>query len=1476
MRIQLVEFNERIVDGPPTTEPNTVLRNIYNTIPGPAFRYSAFSTVWYHCYSPALNDEVKIRLPEVVTDKHWLRITVYHIHVKVKESKFPSMLQSHRKGAIGEDASCLILGRGYLQLLTDNLCLLPDREHTVEIYGENLNDDSTVDEDSPTPSITNWGSKKRASTDISPCSVKIRTRAYSSLISTNKAIQTLLVSQPSPLGYLPSSNMPIVYRNEPVRLGPPYDDLKIQREESNLAEAAAALQQASAIEVTKHFLVIMRILIRVLCGGTCRYKAEYSNPYAHPMPRCRTFLSMLLVFGKVSPDVHHSGYREDRATGEDLLNAYVEYLFDEEVPNYGTASRRGTEDNLEIDPETKESDYFSEVVEHLVLESLRVVIHSEIHDAVATVAKEMKAGEEFPTPGTVLFNLTQRHLRWWSLIGNTPFNSEKAWFESSDGNPWCSIGVSALRSDDYHTTPSKDELTLSPVIRRFDKLEGYAERKLRVGLGKKGSIETQWWPWLYEVIVCQWNSLLLQLQDNELGEVDNEEYSGEDVDESRSDASFVDEPTSYPFAKESIPASTESTEDIRTLALDHGPILLKMILKSLAMRLKREGHTCPVILDDQFMSALERLVMTLSSEIVSLVKGPWRSRKVNVALAQFLRSLFILVAPIQVSKLIYYYCATLRKKTKAIEIELRLQFIEELSLYDKLVSVNFPFTLDETGSHFKPGSLRSSIESHFRLGGSGMAGVRNPPNNWIAHLFCDEIMVAYRHEERVVKERAMAAIRDLFCRHSYDMRYQDEESRRRIASMYLPLIQEIVCETDSLIASTCDLTERKEVLSVLLYLLQDVPERLLREEWRSMTKMQVTSRLLTPCNSSSGRLTSNEGVPARPPSMSMHVQPPIIRFLKLLHVMLDSFEFPLSPGGDQGDPSIILVPWLQLAGGDMDEKAPATKPSTLRGAGQVKGASDALSKLDHLRQSNTRTSMLKRGKVRGRGEERKWKSHAIKHATDTMKNQTYMASVSNITPNTMIKAAQNVSHESSNIVLYTLTIILEECPPKLITVNDYSSFTNTRSPYGDFMILAVSLILHGLMTYISEEAIVRYFAGAQLYIRRFGYRSFIAAAGDTLQDWLRTTLSYCSSQHIRPRTAACDFFLYLYQSCFHYTGTINHVLRVSLAIFDDVILSALGDVKRKTKSKSDSIKYLLPLQLSLRQMKNTLDIATLTTSKYKQFKLCMKSVFSSLELLLTAECELHEYFSEFVDDVPNWDGTKTLDCTLTSENSRGRVRESPKSPSSAGSHLSAATNLNFDLEAVMEHFAKASELFDANEFPRIRIMWLERLAKLQDRYGNKSESAEIRWQIYKVCDSVKTVWETLWAPRPKMFWSRASRSEGRESQIQFLDELYSLLEKPPSKPWPDLSCLLQHMQSALTVAADTFASVGLIHLAERCCCHYLGLCRANGTIGLMTPEYGKMFKTLENLSDAKLRFAMGSFYRVQYSGQGMKIQNNFL
>jgi hypothetical protein len=77
-----------------------------------------------------------------------------------------------------------------------------------------------------------------------------------------------------------------------------------------------------------------------------------------------------------------------------------------------------------------------------------------------------------------------------------------------------------------------------------------------------------------------------------------------------------------------------------------------------------------------------------------------------------------------------------------------------------------------------------------------------------------------------------------------------------------------------------------------------------------------------------------------------------------------------------------------------------------------------------------------------------------------------------------------------------------------------------------------------------------------------------------------------------------------------------------------------------------------------------------------------------------------------------------------------------------------------DFDAVMEHLWKTSNVFDVIRLPKQKIKWLENLGRLLDHRKIRGDGSEVRWRIFKICESVEKTWESQWAPRQPLDWEK--------------------------------------------------------------------------------------------------------------------------
>ena len=1181
----------------PYTPGSKPLENIYrnDSLGGSHFSTEAYTRVSYHCRNPQMNDEIKVKLPNVISSKHWLKFTVVHCHVKPIATRTNILSNLIRPSVEKTLEDCIELGFGYLPIVTSGETLIEDSEYIILMIAPA----SEAKVGPPVLGNENFLTKSLESTITNTSTmisnighangaaevpfIRVRTKAFTSLFSSDKRVQAALKYYPIPLGILPSSLM-----KEECALQIIQNSLSSVPKEAKLITAIADLSKASSVEISRHFFTIMRELIRAMLAGTGVYDEFYVNPYKHNKVRCQGFLTMLQVIGKISNDQTNPSSTEETSLEKEFMNAYVDFIFDEEVPistfNYFTQSvaintlddrssvsvvnqhensensdsatslndkslqdeaidlhrysrkvvkidenpvsaesisidivennknsidaeyqsesdeeslvpasegtspensesklpedlpglvkhesalhRTSSRQNVlvrtssrinvvnfdaeallesektnltdapsnengfpmvksdssyvidegfeeddaflenqdidefnllpqspqrkswgkyitdalwssggllpldQLDKEDAESSnvlfeytmkYLDEVANHVTLQTERVIFEILIELSVHSISKQIVTKNSNDDYGIPLeeqniigkYRFKENYYQESEEIINQnikfPFISDKSWFSAIDSGLYRDprdISVGDMNENIHDSSCNIIEgvkkrsttLNIFPVLPKYDYIEGFRDRTLRISGLKRQSEDSncsdnlvgiQWWPWLYEVIIFQWVSVLTIT------------LSSVSLISSTNTESIVG---GYPFEqehmvpKQKLTTSAPSRENTRFLLLEHGPILLKLIHKSLIYRLKREHKRPPILLDEQFFSALENLVMLLSVEIATASAGIWRSKRLNLSLITFLRSLFAVITPYQAIRLIRSYFRALRTKNKLEETDLRLQALENICLFDQMVAVNFPFVMDAPYAMFSftLSALKGKPDTNtcLQFTAFGIRSTTSPAPYCLAHTIIGEIFTAYRQDDKKMKDSAIEILRNLLLKHACDARYNRGDAQERITCMYLPLIKEIIDQKNRLLSLKYDSPERKEILAILLYILQGIPRNVLRYRLRTLSCLPIladsdkrlSKRMSDPVFLREESLKLNAGNRSSVKSMSKLTKQdqdssgflpktsfqelPIASLLMILHLALDTFEVPklnLSSIGSYFNPSSELI-----------------------------------------------------------------------------------------------------------------------------------------------------------------------------------------------------------------------------------------------------------------------------------------------------------------------------------------------------------------------------------------------------------------------------------------------------------------------------------------------------------------------------------------------------------------------------------------
>lgn len=754
----------------------------------------------------------------------------------------------------------------------------------------------------------------------------------------------------------------------------------------------------------------------------------------------------------------------------------------------------------------------------------------------------------------------------------------------------------------------------------YDSLAGYRERAVTID-DPSNALGKHWWPWLYEVLTFQWGAVLaLILSSLQLISSSNLE-------------SIVG---SYQFDYELSQISDK--RDWRTILMEEGPLLLRMIYKSLAMRIQREGKRAPVLLDEQYFNALENLVMLIAVEASTTVVGLWRSKKIILSLSHFLRSLFALVAPNQVLRLLRSFFKTIRKsRGKNEEVDLRLLMIEELSLFDYFIALNLPYSLDAPVHCFSFTCIDPSIVSVVSMNPYTSVGLRYETSQTpyaLVHLLINEIIFSCRQDYRK-SEKAWEILRDLVVRHSYDQRYQSKDAQQRIICMYLPLIHEITSEVNHLAALRYNSAERREALSILLYVLGGTPVRLLRSRIRTISSQIYMSNGTGVTFPDNGAATTRSSIFNESDKFIAQTKLGnsfISDFLRLMHLLIDTFEIPYNLSNStmsSKDEAFLklLSPSVQLdssARAELNHKSVSgrkiTVSETLTAPPQRQSLLANLTNLDQRMQSRKTTSVTSRKSNSGalKEGERGWIEHARKVATIATEKERSVI-IKPISRDDALFCAEKFSASATKIMLSVLWIIIEECPKIIIEQQSQSTHmeddvsgtskpvspllnstplrqqcieesiicSNEEKELAAFLRQALCVPLHALYCNQVDSALAEIYSFISSIVKRFGAKMFLVSLEDSLQYWLRITLIHFASDSLLVRHTACNFFLTLLDMTFQHFGSFAAISTTVLAILNDVLNEILEANRPTISTYSDEDRALQGFIDAFREIRET-------------------------------------------------------------------------------------------------------------------------------------------------------------------------------------------------------------------------------------------------------------------------------------------------
>jgi len=405
-------------------------------------------------------------------------------------------------------------------------------------------------------------------------------------------------------------------------------------------------------------------------------------------------------------------------------------------------------------------------------------------------------------------------------------------------------------------------------------LPDYADRMSAM---KNDGTEKRWWPYVYEVIIYQWVTLL-----EEQTKKGEKKSDGAKPDESRDMNMSGLSPIVVKYLSHAAKAARGAT--IRC-----APFLLEIIKQSLSWRVdcvfrerkkkmprldetSCEGAVPPLIkLDENIMSAIEKLITMLTDASVdSRNFDSFEYRKISIdvndAVVRFIRDLFSILDVQLAHRLVLVYfsrfvtkegkhwtdrdskvtglrCSWETTKLRLNAVTLFVRFPEFMGTCLPIMeSWNLPVgsTANSARRFFS-----DALEKISRLGLSEFTAPEGPASkepiaiprmkpHWLAELCTDICLSATGHAEESIQFRASSLIFELFWQLSQQGRCKGNISV--VASVFVPFIPKVLSHIDYLSSLPAKGQLRKDILPCVLFVLQSAPVGLVRALWRKLAK----------------------------------------------------------------------------------------------------------------------------------------------------------------------------------------------------------------------------------------------------------------------------------------------------------------------------------------------------------------------------------------------------------------------------------------------------------------------------------------------------------------------------------------------------------------------------------------------------------------------------------------------------------------
>ncbi len=947
---------------------------------------------------------------------------------------------------------------------------------------------------------------------------------------------------------------------------------------------------------------------------------------------------------------------------------------------------------------------------------------------------------------------------------------------------------------DKMTMLCKEELSSIPVPNFIDRL---------VAMGKNPNKPARWFPYVYEIIICQWSYFLVEQKHSGAA------VGGLSLENGSSLLSIL-------HAEESLPPPLSGCSSILVAG---APVLLEVIKQSLGFRIhslfrdilsKQDDWTTPplIILDETLMASLEQIIGLLTDACLDQRNfDDWDLRQtsvdVNESVILFVRDMFSYLAPSCVHRLILTYFSRFLDKENIQDrdskvglrcswetTKLRLDATTALIRFVDLIKINSPYMLNWRAWWEIPSMsmdekfFNSGLVTQFKTLGvitSTDGAFPSMRPHWLVELLVDVCLKGTEHVETHIQQRAASLLHELICGRSQESIYNG--IRTPVATMFFTLLEKLLMQGSYLSNFSPKNALRKHLLPCFVYVLQWATPGLLRIYYRDLcnklqgrgqsSKYGIVAKMSVGFESESSPEFSHEGGEDQ---MANESENSIVDMFTMLNLALKTLEF------------------------EGEEYAESEETSQCQEIVELWRREYLLSPMNRTSNANSDSW----GNT-GQGDEpprhkltssvaRRWQGHdaamvivnTVHHIILEMYGMMRKSpkGISFLNPAVHRSRSGQTKADADTGENFT------QNDPFKLTSDDVLLFVRSST----------SVYLHALSLEESDLVTIRTLSLSAEVIKIFGIGNFLEAVGETLQHWMRVILLHCGARRASVRIESTDLLELILRTTWECFGSFFRIrvplLAVQTEVMERIFATAASRYYREQRlTVNNSAIEPFPsvsAEASLAPFWRTLDrMETQPASQNVAFREALIRMAGKLKILYRA------YIATRVLSLLRNDGdearTEELDFETESKLRAARISimrvvnaSSGHSKQFLGFQGTRQDNSGVaHYEAVEDALLDAADVFSPTELPEHRCAWLRVLAELHANRKKFAEEATCHFQIYITLSRAAVLHGSLWTNTPFLPWTENlldpgyanGGSENYQSDLD-LDDGESLFGRP--------------------------------------------------------------------------------------------------